>query len=127
MNVSQKIAILNKEGEILSLRRSETDPSRPLTWDLPGGEIEEGEDLEESLLREVKEEVGIEITKPKLVDVVGSYNKKGEYWVGIGYVAEAVTTDVTLCCEHDQFEWLSKKQFLERESSEKLQRLVSKI
>ncbi|MFA6158349.1 MAG: NUDIX hydrolase [Candidatus Paceibacterota bacterium] len=127
INASQKTAILNKEGKILAIRRSATDPSRPLTWDLPGGEVEEGEDLKVSMLREIQEEVGIEVKDLQLVDAIGSYNKKKEYWIGIGYKAYAVSTNVVLSYEHDQFEWLTKEEFLARESSAKLKELVSKL
>ncbi|NQV88361.1 MAG: NUDIX domain-containing protein [Parcubacteria group bacterium] len=127
MFVSQKVIIFNKGGKFLAIRRSKTDPSRPLTWDFTGGEVEEGEDLEENIFREVKEEVGIDITDLQIFDVVGTYNKKGEYWVGIGYTAKAVSDNVTLSYEHDQFEWLTKEEFLKRESSPKLVRFVSKL
>ncbi len=55
MKVSQKIFLKNKDGKILALRRSATDPRRPLTWDLPGGSIEEGEVMQDALNREIFE------------------------------------------------------------------------
>lgn len=125
IGVAQKVVIFNDQGKILALRRSPTDPHRPLTWDLPGGDLEVGEDPREGILREVKEEVGIEIKNLQLLDVVGRYNDKQEYWLGIGYKAIAVTTNVVLSYEHDQFEWVTKEEFLSRESSEKLRHLVS--
>jgi len=127
ISVAVKAIILNDEGKILAIRRSATDPSRPLTWDVPGGEVEEGEDLEESILREIKEEVGITVSNIEIFDAVGSYNKKGEYWIGIGYKAKAIETNVILSFEHDQYEWLTKEEFLQRESSGKLVRFVEKL
>lgn len=124
MNISQKTVIFNNEGKILAIRRSATDPIRPLTWDFPGGEVEEGEDLNENMLREIREEVGIKIDQLQIVNAIASRNKKGEYWVGIGYKAHALSTAVILSYEHDQFEWISKEEFLKRESSDKLKKLV---
>ena len=72
MDISQKTIVFNAEGKILALRRSDTDHSRPLTWDLPGGQFEEGEDLEESARREIREEAGIEVEDLKIFDAVGS-------------------------------------------------------
>lgn len=39
--VAQKAIIYNEDGKILTIRRSEDSP-RPLTWDLPGGNLEFG-------------------------------------------------------------------------------------
>jgi len=40
------------------MRRTETAPSNPLKWDLPGGDVEYGEDPKKAILREIKEETG---------------------------------------------------------------------
>lgn len=39
-------------------------------WGFPGGMLEMGESLEQAATREVREEVGIEITSPRLIGVV---------------------------------------------------------
>ena len=47
------------------------------TYQFPGGHLEEGETLEECLLREIKEETGIELTDAKLkpFQKITYYNK----------------------------------------------------
>ena len=122
--IAQKAVIFNKEGKLLAIRRSNTDPHRPLTWDLPGGDLEVNEDPREGMLREIQEEVAIEVRNLKVLDVTSRRNDKNELWIGISYTAEAATTDVVLSYEHDQFEWLTKEEFLARESSEKLRKTV---
>lgn len=55
--------IVNAKGELLVERRKE-EPGRG-TLDLPGGFCDMGETLEEGILREIKEETGLELEAPK--------------------------------------------------------------
>jgi ADP-ribose pyrophosphatase YjhB (NUDIX family) len=56
-------AVIRKDGKILMIDR--VNP--PFGWACSAGHIEEGEDPEKALIREVKEEVGIEVEKYKLI------------------------------------------------------------
>jgi 8-oxo-dGTP diphosphatase len=57
------IILENDKGEILLyLRDNKPDIPFPNHWDLIGGHVEEGETPEEALLREVKEELDINLT-----------------------------------------------------------------
>jgi len=49
--------ILFREGEVLLIRRAGRTFHN--YWALPGGRVEEGETVEEALIREIKEEVGV--------------------------------------------------------------------
>jgi 8-oxo-dGTP diphosphatase len=51
--------VLDEDGRVLLARRA-GDPYAGL-WDTPGGFLEEGEDAEEGLRREFREEAGVEI------------------------------------------------------------------
>lgn len=53
-------AVIRKDGKFLITKRLETSPMGHC-WEFPGGKIEPGETVEECAIREVKEEVGIEI------------------------------------------------------------------
>ena len=57
--------ITNDEGKILLHRRSDND-----LWALPGGAMEIGESIAETVVREVKEETGLDV---KLEYIVGIY------------------------------------------------------
>jgi len=54
-------AFITKNGKLLLIRRSAWDPVNPLRWEVPGGRMEPGELLDDSIKREVREEVGLEI------------------------------------------------------------------
>ena len=53
-------AILEKEDKILIAKKREGKPLAGL-WEFPGGKIEEGETPEESLIRELMEEMNIKV------------------------------------------------------------------
>ena len=121
MLVSSKIVVKNREGKILALRRSKTDTVRPLTWDLPGGEVEEGENLEESARREVREETGLEVGTLRFVHADGRNAEDGNYWVVLFSLAHAVSDAVVLSYEHDAYEWLTHEEFSKRKSSARIE------
>jgi 8-oxo-dGTP diphosphatase len=60
------VALLNEEGKVLLAKRP---PGRPLAglWEFPGGKVDPGEDPETTLIRELMEELGIEIARADLV------------------------------------------------------------
>lgn len=53
-----KALIFNTEGKILLLERDH--PIKKRYWDIPGGRLQRGESMMETLRREVKEEIGLE-------------------------------------------------------------------
>ena len=61
------VIVENEKGEILLVKRK--FPPRKGYWDLPGGFIAPFEDFEASIKREVKEELGVEITIGKIIGV----------------------------------------------------------
>ncbi len=54
-------AIIEKDSKVLCAQRSEL-MNLPLKWEFPGGKVEDDEDPEEYLKREIREELGIEIS-----------------------------------------------------------------
>ena len=61
--------LFDHDKSILLAQRS-AEKSFPLQWEFPGGKIEEGENSQEALKRELFEELNIKIDKIKLFDSV---------------------------------------------------------
>lgn len=89
--------ITNKNGEILLVRNLH----RSDTMEMPGGQVEEGETLEEAIHREILEETGCKVS---LYGVTGIYQNvtngilcvvfRGEYLSGEARTAEGETAEV---------------------------------
>jgi 8-oxo-dGTP diphosphatase len=59
-------------GRLLMLRRAEGASHGGGTWSLPGGWVDFGEEPEEAVFREVREETGVAVRDPRLLDVVAN-------------------------------------------------------
>jgi 8-oxo-dGTP diphosphatase len=56
------VALIDTDGRILLAKRPE-GKSLAGMWEFPGGKVEDGERPEEALIRELKEELGIDVEK----------------------------------------------------------------
>ena len=59
-------AVLRDGDRVLLCHRSAGRRWYPDVWDLPGGHVDQGEDPKESLVRELREELGIAVKPPCL-------------------------------------------------------------
>ena len=58
-------ALIDPDGRVLIAQRPAGRPMAGL-WEFPGGKVENGERPEETLIRELKEELAISVTEPCL-------------------------------------------------------------
>jgi 8-oxo-dGTP diphosphatase len=79
-------------------------------WDLPGGRMEFGETAEETLKREIMEELNIEINPIKVVDTWNYLHNDKCQITGIIYYSEMITSKINLSDEHEGYEWIDFKQ-----------------
>lgn len=125
--VTQKAFVFNDQGEILILKRTETAPSKPNKWDLPGGSLDFGENPYESIEREIKEEADLEVQHVEPFDVWSEIDQDKEFWTTIAYRASAKSTEVQLSYEHNEFKWVTKEEFSNFCDSKRFLRFLSKL
>ena len=104
-NIVVKGIIFNRNfNRILLIQRSNDDPIGANTGENAGGNIEYGENPEEAIKREIREETGITEISIKNVAYVSLANGENPLLV-IAYICESQTETVTLSNEHQAFMW----------------------
>lgn len=83
------VIIQYPDGRIILIKRGK-EPYRG-SWALPGGIVEEGETVEQSAIREAREETGIQVSLRKLVGVFSDPGRdpRGHY-VTVAFLADPV-------------------------------------
>lgn len=97
-------AIIRQEQQYLICQRAHDD-ELPLLWEFPGGKLEPGETLEECIIRECQEELGVDI---RICGEFGRTSYPYKQWelVFTFFDAEiAAGTPVTTV--HEQIRWVS--------------------
>jgi 8-oxo-dGTP diphosphatase len=109
-------AFINFQRKILILRESDKydDGSNTAKYDAVGGRVEKGQRFDESLLREIKEETGLEVKigRPFFVNEWRP-QVRGEQWqiVGTFFECFAESDKVVLSKDHDQALWIDPKDY----------------
>lgn len=100
-------------------------------WGFPKGHVEEGEEEQETALRELEEETGI--ANIKLIDGFREkmhyfFTKKGETVSKVVYffLAQVDSKEVTISYEHQNYVWLPIDEALDRLTFENAQEILKK-
>lgn len=107
--------IENDEGKILMLR----SPDRG--WEIPGGQVEEGESLTDALKREVKEETGVDIEVGKLKTVHSNITKRVQpdgvtsigSIVSFGFIGKSISGELATSEESLEVAWIDREKVLD--------------
>ena len=107
-------SVIKNSTKVLLLQRGD-DSSYPNHWQLPEGKLEEGEILAIALKREIKEEIGGEVSSLKFQTVFYTdLEAKGQQYLAIRAIfkAKLKSNEIKLSHEHKNYRWFSKKEAL---------------
>lgn len=118
-NILQRIAgraFIVKDDKALIIRESSKyqEGTNAGRYDFPGGRVKLGEDFKEALLRETKEECGldIEIGQPFFL---GEWrpvvNGETLQIFGVFFLCKPKSDDVILGSDHDDYQWIDPKDY----------------
>lgn len=113
VDIAVKAIIYNRRlNKILLLQRCPKDEIGAGTWEGPGGNIEEGETPEQAMVREIREETGLQNVTINKVAYVSLVTGKHSFLI-IAYLCETEEEEITLSEEHQDILWASKKECME--------------
>ncbi len=115
-NIVVSAIITNENGEIFLAKRKKNNFMGEF-YELPGGNAKKDEDIHDTLVRGVKQETNMEITKiNSYVDqfdyLSGSYKKCRQF----NFKVEVNLKDKILLTEHESYKWI-KLEDIEKEKS----------
>jgi 8-oxo-dGTP pyrophosphatase MutT (NUDIX family) len=97
---------LTDEDQVLLLMRSATDPHRPGSLDIPGGAIDDAETLEQAVVREIREETGVDVNPSSLKEITDSGAMSNESNVEKHvFMVRIEHPEFTVSVEHESGAW----------------------
>ena len=99
-------AIIQKENKILATKRGYGEFIN--MWEFPGGKIESGETKEQALVREIKEELNIEIIVDKFaIDIEYQYPN---FYLFMSCFMCSIKEGSIEFLEHNDGKWITKEE-----------------
>ena len=96
--------IQNRDGAYLCGKRGEWKSS-PNKWEFPGGKPEQGESLEDAIIREIKEELNVEIKVVRQFDrtVTGEIDL-------VSFVCDLISEGPKFSTDHSELRWVAESE-----------------
>lgn len=98
------------EGAILMLKRRPDDRWFASSWCFPGGRLDPGEAPEDGLLREIREETGLEVSIERAFGLFESpWLSRGRLYHVHCFLVAAPRRGIRLSIEHADARWVSRR------------------
>ena len=107
--------IRNEEDEILVVQRGEAT-DHPFKWEFPGGKLAPDETDEECIIREVEEELSMEIVICGKLAIVDHDNGHKQIRL-IPFICDTLD-DIPFLSEHIAYKWVEEKELMDLDFSE---------
>ena len=121
MTVVVAAIIQDEHGNFLCAKRGDWK-SLPGKWEFPGGKAHDGEELSSALIREIKEELSIDIK------VVREFDRTQTNEIElVCFVCELVSEKPSTSTDHSELRWVSEKDLGSMDWSEADLPAVKKI
>jgi molecular chaperone GrpE len=126
--ITAKAILVRDNDEVLLLKRSSGEIVYADKYDLPGGSVEKGEKINESLEREIKEETNLDAEIGPMVyifdferDYYLDREKKKKMFLqskGLRFLAFYKNGEIKLSGEHQSYEWLEIDKAIDKLENE---------
>tara|TARA_R110002124_G_scaffold85148_1_gene221064 strand:- start:1032 stop:1475 length:444 start_codon:yes stop_codon:yes gene_type:complete len=113
---------LVRDGKVLLIKRA-YDPYKGL-WTLPGGRLEPGETIEQCVIREVAEEIGVTIRNPRLV-MTQSLGRDLAFRLAV-FVTPDFTGRITASDEIADHKWVEPSALISFRTTSRLDDVLAK-
>jgi 8-oxo-dGTP diphosphatase len=101
------VFVIERDGEVLLLKRSRSKDHAPGEWETGSGGILSGEAPFTAVVREAKEETGLDVEVVGLIDAVHFYRgAERRETIGISFHCRARSGAVSLSEEHEEAKWV---------------------
>jgi len=98
--------VIIENGRLFAARRNSSS-DQPMKWELPGGKLEAGESASDAVVRELREELGIETetlaSSPALIGAVHRYPEK---IIELIPVCVKIVSGFPEALEHHEIAWI---------------------